>query len=146
MLCIYSILFYSTFITPGRHVGRNVKCLGSSHTWTPVSRSVSSLRYFYYVSVSSCLDQILNVLSRPMSRHLCLGQCLCLAKKWLHHWLLLLLLLLLLQQLAYYYYQHRRYTTQWVKKTSHHTVAQISAKYWTIFQILLQAHSTTNLQ
>jgi len=44
---------------------------------TSVSRSVSSLWHFYYVSVSSCLDQILNVLSRLMSRHLCL----CVGKK-----------------------------------------------------------------
>ena len=42
--------------------------------------SVSSLEHFHYVSVSSRLDQIRNVLDRLMSRYFCLVQCLCLEK------------------------------------------------------------------
>ena len=61
----------------------NVKLFGSSHVLTLVLGSVSSLEHFHYVSDSSRLNQIRNILARLMSRYLCLVQCLCLRKKWL---------------------------------------------------------------
>ena len=58
-----------------------VSCLG-----TCVS-AVSSLEHFHYVSVSSHLVQIWNILTRLMSWYLCLGQCLCLRKmSQFHRW------------------------------------------------------------